>query len=140
MSEEYMNDTMEEVTETNEVEVVESNPVATMPTEIYVPESNDTTSDGGPNKMLIAIGIGGGLLVGKKLVNKFVKPKLEKRKAAKEAAEEERIMKVLAKTGLVKTVEPADTKPAAEVEEPKQEVQEATATDETKKDEKTDKK
>ena len=140
MSEEYMNNTMEEVTETNEVEVVDSNPVATMPTEIYVPESNDTTSESGPNKMLIALGIGGGLLVGRKVVNKFIKPKLEARKAAREAAEEERIMKILEKTGLVKTVNPEETKPADDTAaEPKQEVQEAKATDETKED-KTDKK
>lgn len=136
MSEEYMNNNEVIETEDFETEVTTDNTPAVYPTEIYVPETEGSESSG-PNKALIALGIGGGLLIGKKLINKYVKPKIEEKKAKKAAEEEERILRVLEKTGLVKPAEEVKDGGEKTVDVPAEAVQESKP-EETKAEEKTE--
>ena len=76
--EEYLNNN-EEVMETSEefaTEVTTETTPAVYPSEVYVPVSTESDSSDGPNKALIAIGAVGGLLICKKLYNKFAKPRI----------------------------------------------------------------
>ena len=109
MDEQIMNNEfVEEETNTN-FEVIDNNEAmpTTMP-EIYVPEPTGEAQSSGPNKALIALAVGGALLVSKPLIKKG-KQLAEKHKEKKEARETERIMKVLKKTGLI--VDPTEVKP-----------------------------
>jgi hypothetical protein len=127
MEEQIMNNEVEET----EIEVVDT-PANTMP-EIYVPEPQVSADEShGPNKALVALAIGGALLIAKPAIRKAKQIKAD-RKAKKEAEETERIMRVLEKTGLVVPVPEAETKPveAAADEKPTE-----TASAETKTEEK----
>ena len=135
--EDYLNnEVMEETTTPCEVEVVnETEASNNMP--VYVPVQTDEPDSKGPNKALIALGVVGGLVAAKKVANK-IRPKLEARKAKKAQEEEERILSVLKKTGLIVEPQKVEAAPAEAVEVKAEEVQ-AEKPDETKED-KTDKK
>jgi hypothetical protein len=110
------NEVMEETIATTPCEVVETNNEASnmpvyQPVQAYEPESK------GPNKLIVAGLVVGGAIAVKKIAN-VVKTKAADKKAKKEAEEEERIMTVLKKAGLV--VEPAKVEAAADVVEVKE--------------------
>lgn len=136
--EDYLNnEVMEETTTPCEVEVVENTTEASnMP--VYVPVSADEPESKGPNKALVALGIAAGLLATKKVASK-IKPRIEARKAKKAAEEEERIMSALKRAGLIVEPQKVETAPDTAVEVTATEVQ-AEKPDETKTEDKTDKK
>ena len=107
MDEQIMNN--EVIEETNNVEVIDNYEVQPTMPEVYVPDTTETAESSGPNKALIALAIGGGLLVAKPAIRK-AKSLIARHKEKKEARETERIMSVLTKTGLIQ--QPADVKPA----------------------------
>lgn len=126
MNEEVMEPTNEEVI-TNEDNCVPAAP--SVPAEIYVPQDDATSK--GPNKALIAVAVAGGLFLANK-ARKKIAPAIERRRAKKAAEEEQKIMQVLEKAGLVQPKEvPAETV----VEVATEEVKDAT-TEKEKIDEK----
>lgn len=108
MEEQIMNNN-EVIEETSNVEVIDNCEAQPMMPEVYVPDTTETAESSGPNKALIALAIGGGLLVAKPAIRK-AKSLIAKHKEKKEARETERIMSVLTKTGLIQ--QPADVNPA----------------------------
>ncbi|MBO7449421.1 MAG: hypothetical protein J6U54_03550 [Clostridiales bacterium] len=121
--------TMEEVYEEPIQEATEAKAEVT-PDVIYVPAPTES-SESGPNKALIALGIGAGLLVAKPAIRK-IRSAIDKRKEAKEKAENERIMKVLVANGLVaapQTQPEATAEPAKETAETKVETADDKKTD-----------
>ena len=118
MDEQIMNN--EVIEETNSsVEVIDNYEVQPTMPEIYVPDTTDSAESSGPNKALIALAIGGGLLVAKPAIKK-AKSLIAKHKEKKEAKETERIMSVLTKTGLIQ--QPAEVKPVEATEVKAEEV------------------
>ena len=126
-----MNEVME--TETTEMEVSNNEdyvPAApSVPAEIIVPQT-DSDSDGkGPNKLLIAAAVAGGIFIVNK-AKKKLKPAIEQRKAKKAKKKEEEIMAVLIKAGVV-TPPAQETKsadaPAEVVDVKPEDIKEATA-------------
>ena len=132
---------MEEIMNNNEVmateeatqfEVVDNQDTRGTYEEPYYPDTNGVSdSNGGPNKVLVVAAVGAALFVGKKLKNKFVDPAIQKRKDKKAKEEKERIIAVLAETGLIqqpaKVEEVKDTEAVA-TETPVTEVQTAPET------------
>lgn len=137
---EMMNNEVME-TETTEMEVSNNEDyvpaAASVPAEIIVPQT-DSDSDGkGPNKLLIAAAVAGGLFIANK-AKKKLKPAIEARKAKKAKQKEEEIMAVLVKAGVVappaQETKPADA-PAEVVDVKPEDIKEATE-QETKTEEK----
>lgn len=138
----YENEVVE--TETNEVTSTQEDyspaPV-TAPTEIIIPEATESESHG-PNKALIALAIGGGLLIANK-ARKKIKPMIEASKAKKEAKKKQELMDMLIEAGVVqKPAEPSKAEdntvvdvPATEIktEEPAKEIPEETKEEKKKK-------
>ncbi|MBO7450301.1 MAG: hypothetical protein J6U54_08005 [Clostridiales bacterium] len=127
---EIMNNEVME-TEATTFEVMDNNcEVRNTEEPVYYPDATNDDSHG-PNKLLIAAGIGAALFVAKKAKDK-IKPRLEARKQKKEREEKERILAVLKETGLVQ--EPTEVVKAEETvaaTEPKTEEVQTTANPET---------
>lgn len=132
---EIMNEVVETEATTN-FEVMDNCEVRNTEEPVYYPDATSVDDSHGPNKLLIAAGIGAALFVAKKAKDK-IKPKIEARKAKKEREERERILAVLKETGLVQ--EPVEVKAdEVAVEEPQAETQ-TTAPETTEKvEEKTE--
>lgn len=112
---EIMNEVMETEATTN-FEVMDNCEVRNTEEPVYYPDTTSVDDSHGPNKLLVAAGIGAALFIAKKAKDK-IKPKLEARKQKKEREEKERIMAVLKEAGLVQ--EPVEVKAdEVAVEEP----------------------
>ena len=140
----YEDEMMNEVVENNETtmnEVVSEENYApapvSAPTEIILPETPE--SETGPNKVLIAAAVAGGLFLANK-ARKKLKPAIEKRKAKKAEERKKEILDVLIANGVVPAPEEAAKDDKTEViDVPATEVKTESDKTETSSDKKEEK-